>query len=47
MEFVMHISERIIILSDGAKFRKASAENARILCRAKETLVEPMVFHCN
>ena len=47
MEFVMHINEEIFILSEGAKFRKASAENACILCRAKEMLVEPMGFHCN
>ena len=47
MEFVMHINEQIFILSEGAKFRKVSAENACILCRTKETLVEPMGGHCN
>jgi hypothetical protein len=30
MEFVMYINEQIFILFDGVKFRKASAENARI-----------------
>jgi hypothetical protein len=43
----MHINEQIFILFEGAKFRKASAKDTGILCRAKETLVEPMGVHCN
>ena len=38
MSFIMHMDEQILLLFEGAEFRKARAANACILCQAKETL---------
>ena len=45
MNFVMQIDEQILLLFEGAAFRKVRAKDACIFCRAKETSAKLMGFH--